>query len=136
MRYETKSRDEVSRRLVSSASLLSIDPTNGTGPVTSWGEFICETSYESPLVKESRVVVELLKASDKWCKQTNISGSKCSKKEKYKESRAAVCGTPGLKILCHELGSALELIVKNCEKNSRAGGKWIFTPELRGILCK
>jgi hypothetical protein len=107
---------------------------NSTGPVTAWGTLKCETSNASPLVSDSEVVIEKLKKRKGQCTQSNPGGSKCQLYEWHKSAEAAVCGYWSWYVWCKDLGWALEQVVKGCESNGRAGGQWVFGPELRGIL--
>jgi hypothetical protein len=113
---------------------LNLNPNNSTGPVTSWGELVCETSNASPLVSHSKVVIERLKKSKKRCIQSNGVGSVCTQFESYKSAQAGMCGYLFWSVRCKELGWALEQIVNKCESNGRAGGEWHFGDPLIGIL--
>lgn len=60
------------------------------------------------------------------CVQLNAGGSRCTKIAKYAGADISLCGRWKSRISCDEAADAAESVVKTCEWNGKAGGRWYF----------
>jgi hypothetical protein len=83
---------------------------------------VCETTSGSPYTKDVLAAANTLANKASICKQTNLSGSKCTQMTDHKSAAMAICGPVASQVHCMTAGRVGRAVADQCNRDGLAGG--------------